>query len=340
MNLKNNITAIVSIILIASIMSCKGKMDYDIVIYGGTSAGIVAAVQAIRMEKSVIVIEPGNHLGGLTTGGLGQTDIGNKHVIGGISREFYERIAQKYSKPETWQWQKREDYQNLGQGIKESKGVSMWTFEPKVAQAVFQDMIREHNILVVLSERLDLTKGVVKKNGKIQSIIMESGKKISGKVFIDATYEGDLLAQAGVSYTVGRESNAKYGETLNGVQTEMAVYFQFPDGVDPYVVKGDRSSGLLPNVNNNPGEEGDDDKNVQAYCFRSCLTDEPDNRMPFKKPIEYSELEYELLFRAIEAGYEGPFFIMSKMPNRKTDSNNKGPLGSDYATTARLGMRN
>ena len=286
----------------------KSQEDYDIIIYGGTSAGIAAAVESSRMAKSVLIIEPSNRIGGLTTGGLGATDIGNKIAIGGISREFYERIAQKYSSPDA----------------------TMWTFEPKVAYEVFEDMIQEHNIPVVFNERLDLSRGVIKNGGSIQSIIMESGKEFTAKVFIDASYEGDLMALANVSYTVGRESLTEYGESLNGVQTKLGHYHQFPDHVDPYIVKGKPASGLLPNVNQEAGEEGSGDKKVQAYCFRMCLTNVPENRVPFEKPEEYEELEYELLFRALEAGYKGPLFIMTKMPNGKTDSNNKGPFSSDY----------
>ncbi len=322
-NPSNQKTSIISIIaLLISMFSqteVKSQNDYDIIIYGATSAGIVAAVESTRMEKSVLIIEPTNRIGGLTTGGLGATDIGNKIAIGGISREFYERIAEKYASPDAWKWQKRE------RPVK-----TKWTFEPKVAHEVFEELISEHKIPIVLNERLDLTKGVIKNGGRIQSIIMESGKIFTAKVFIDASYEGDLMALAGISYTVGRESNTAYGETLNGVQTKLAQYHQFPDHVDPYIVKGKPSSGLLPNVNIEPGAEGGSDKKVQAYCFRMCLTNVPENRIPFEKPEKYTEIEYELLFRALEAGYKGPLFIMSKMPNGKTDSNNKGPFSSDY----------
>lgn len=313
--------------VLASCKSNDPNQSHDIVVYGGTSAGIVAAVQATRMGRSVIVIEPSNHLGGLSTGGLGATDIGNKHAIGGISREFYERVAQKYKTPKAWPFQKREEYI-----IDESPDAnpSMWTFEPKVAMEIFEDMIRENHIEVVYNERLDLTKKFIKEDGAIKSIIMESGREFGGKMFIDATYEGDLMALSGVSYTVGRESNEQYGENLNGVQKALGQYHQFPDGVDPYVVQGDSTSGLLPNINATIAKDGSADKRVQAFCFRMCLTNVPENRILVKKPQGYNEQDYELLFRAIEAGYQGPFFIMSKMPNGKTDSNNKGPVSSDY----------
>ena len=312
-------------------MSCGSRVaEYEIVIYGGTSAGVIAAVQAARMNKSVIIIEPYSRLGGLSSGGLGQTDIGNKIVIGGLSREFYARIAKKYSNSEAWKWQKKEEYKYNGQSKIDEEETTMWTFEPKIALEVFNDLIKEYNIPVMYNERLDLTRGVIKRQGEIQTILLESGKKISGKVFIDASYEGDLMKVSGVSYTVGRESGDKYSESLNGVQTKMAIYHQFPDGVDPYIVKGDSSSGLLPGVNLYHDLERSGDSKVQAYCFRMCLTNVPENRISIKKPRHYNEDDYELLFRAIEAGYKGSFFIMSDIPNNKTDSNNKGPFSSDF----------
>jgi hypothetical protein len=327
----NKIPAVMSyvkcLILVGLISCTTGPKEYDIVIYGGTSAGIVAAVQATRMGKTAIVIEPSAHIGGLSTGGLGATDIGNKHAIGGISREFYQRVAQKYSNSEAWKWQEKEDYIK---NPSEEAIPSMWTFEPKVAQEIFRDLIDEYELEVVLNERLDLGLDVEKEEGKIRSIAMESGLRYYGKMFIDATYEGDLMAKSGVTYTVGRESNEQYGETLNGVQKKMGIYHQFPDGVSPYVIQGDSTSGILPNVNATTHEDGTADNMVQGFCFRMCLTDVPENRVMVEKPVEYEEEEYELLFRAIEAGYMGPFFIMSNMPNRKTDSNNKGPFSSDY----------
>ncbi|MFK7923075.1 MAG: FAD-dependent oxidoreductase [Bacteroidia bacterium] len=331
MKIKEIVGMKIMMLLLLALTSCQSSNTinkrYDIVVYGGTSAGIVAAVQAVRMGKSVIVIEPTGHIGGLTTGGLGATDIGNKQAIGGISREFYQRIARKYADEKAWDSQTAEAYFN--HEIQDSME-SMWTFEPSVAQEVYEELIRENDLEIVTNERLDLSSGVEKKQGSLDRIIMESGKSYRGKIFIDATYEGDLMALSGVSYTVGRESNAQYNERLNGVQKALGKYHQFPDGVDPYVIAGDSTSGLLPNVNAKIAMDGTADKRVQGYCFRMCLTDVPENRVFVEKPQEYEEQEYELLFRAIEAGYQGPFFIMSNMPNRKTDSNNKGPVSTDY----------
>tara|TARA_R110002051_G_scaffold13808_7_gene45660 strand:- start:5252 stop:6937 length:1686 start_codon:yes stop_codon:yes gene_type:complete len=341
-----------ALILIFQSMNAQTK-KYDIVIYGGTSAGITAAIQSSRMDKSVVLIEPTNRLGGLTTGGLGQTDIGNKQAIGGISREFYANIKKYYDDSSNWKWEKRSEYIDGGQTRTEKGEPTMWTFEPSAALSVYHDMLKKEKVKVMYNERLNRDSGVDKIDGKILSITMESGKKFIGKVFLDATYEGDLLASAGVSYAVGRESNEEFGETLNGVQANkinlsltrlVSINGQnhnFIPGVDPYIVKGDPNSGLLPNVNLKPGLEGEGDDKIQAYCFRMCLTDHPDNRIPFKKPANYDELDYELLFRNYEArkgsvrdmynhsGYILPL-INSSMPNRKTDSNNKNGFSTDY----------
>ena len=326
---------------------------YDIVIYGGTSAGVAAALQSSRMGKSVVLIEPTNRIGGLTTGGLGQTDIGNKQAIGGISREFYENIKKYYDDPKNWKWEKKSEYMDGGQTRTEEGEATMWTFEPSAALAVYKSMMDKEKIKMVYNERLNRESGVKKVDGKIESITMESGKTFKGKVYLDATYEGDLMASAGVSYSVGRESNEEYGETLNGVQansinraltgfvSKNAFNHNFIPGVDPYVVKGDPTSGLLPNVNEKPGLEGHGDKKIQAYCFRMCLTDHPDNRIPFQKPANYDEVNYELLFRNYEAR-KGPIremysygnsllpWINSSMPNRKTDTNNTFGFSTDY----------
>lgn len=316
---------------------------YDLVVYGGTSGGIAAAVQAKRMGKSVILIEPSSRIGGLTTGGLGQTDIGNKQAIGGFSREFYEGIKAYYDNPDNWKYQTKEEYQDGGQTRTEKGESAMWTFEPSAALSVYNDFIAEHEIEVVMDEKLDRENGVQKEGTDIVSITMLSGNEYKGKVFIDATYEGDLLAAAGVSYTVGRESNDKYNETLNGVHTRITdttmtgypsrnqLNHNFVDGVDPYVVKGDPSSGLLPFIDpDGPGEFGAGDNRVQAYCFRMCLTDHPENRIPFEKPEGYNELDYELLLRNYEAGEDGFPWINSQMPNRKTDTNNRTGFSTDF----------
>ncbi|MEZ6123746.1 MAG: FAD-dependent oxidoreductase [Planctomycetaceae bacterium] len=304
---------------------------FDIVIYGGTSAAVAAAVQVRRMDGSVIIIEPTHRVGGLTTGGLGQTDIGNKAAIGGISREFYQRIRRHYELDSSWKWQKKEEYRSGGQSRTGDTEDTMWTFEPSAALSVYQTFIDEYDIPVAYGERLNREAGVRLSGGRISSITMESGRVIQGRMFIDASYEGDLLAAAGVSFTVGREANAEYGETLNGVQTARSVHHQFVAGVDPYLEKGNPSSGLLPGIDpSGPGREGEADHRVQAYCFRMCLTDHPDNRIPFEKPLSFNEQNYELLFRNYEAGFQGIPWANSGMPNRKTDVNNNKGFSTDY----------
>ncbi|MCA9221675.1 MAG: FAD-dependent oxidoreductase, partial [Planctomycetales bacterium] len=325
---------------VATLGAAEPARQYDVVIYGGTSAGIAAAVQVKRMGGSVVVIEPSRRIGGLTTGGLGQTDIGNKAAIGGISREFYQRVRRYYDRPEAWRWQQREQYRDSGQTRTGDTEAAMWTFEPSAALAIMQDFVREYEIPVVYEQRLDRTgntksgqvaDGASLANGRLQSITMESGQVYRGRVFIDATYEGDLLAAAGVAYTVGREANSVYDETLNGVQTRNARHHQLLPGVDAYVKPGDPRSGLLPGIDpTGPGEEGAGDHRVQAYCFRMCLTDHPENRIPFAKPADYNPLVFELLLRNFEAGERGMPWINSSMPNRKTDTNNRTGFSTDF----------
>lgn len=307
---------------------------FDVVIYGGSSAGIAAAVQVRRMGGTVLVVEPGKRIGGLTTGGLGQTDIGNKAAIGGISREFYQAVSKHYEDPAAWKWQKKSEYQSGGQSRTGKDEDAMWTFEPSVALKIYKDWVNRDKIKVVYQQSLNRStksSGVEMKEGRIVAIKMETGEVYRGKVFIDATYEGDLLAAAGVEYTVGRESNSTYGETLNGVQTARATHHQFMPGVDPYVKKGDSKSGLLPGIDpKGPGTEGSGDHRVQAYCFRMCITDHPENRIPFFKPQNYNELDYELLLRNFEAGAKRIPWSNSLMPNRKTDTNNNRGFSTDF----------
>ncbi|HMP76877.1 MAG TPA: FAD-dependent oxidoreductase [Kiritimatiellia bacterium] len=303
----------------------------DIVIYGATSAGIIAGIQARAMGKSVVVIEPSGRVGGLTTGGLGQTDIGNKQVIGGLSRRFYERIAAHYAGPEAWTWQRRDEYRDSGQTRTAEGETSMWTFEPSAALRVYHDWIAETGLHIVYRERLDRERGVKMDGARMVSITMESGRVFAGGMFIDATYEGDLMATAGVDYTVGREANAKYGETLNGVQARRATSHNLVPGIDPFRIPGNPASGLLPFIDRTgPGEEGTGDCRVQAYCFRMCLTDHPENRIPFHKPDGYDESWFELLLRNFEAGEHELPWINSSMPNRKTDTNNKTGFSTDF----------
>ena len=320
--------------------------DFDVVVYGSSPAAITAAVQAKRMGKSVVVVSPETRIGGLTTGGLGQTDIGNKSAFGGLALQFYRDVAAYYKDDAHWTRQKRSDYLPDGQCSGTKGADSMWTFEPSAALAILEGWEKREGLDVRRGERLDREPGKVKVEGeqrRIVSILTEGGKEYRGKMFVDATYEGDLMAAAGVGYTVGREANSVYGETLNGIQKKQAVYHQFMPRIDPYVKKGDPKSGLLPNVEPyDPKEkDGDGDRRVQAYCFRMCLTDVPENRIPFAKPANYDERDYELLLRNVEAfdispeakpdwALVGIPWINSKMPNRKTDTNNRTGFSTDF----------
>lgn len=303
----------------------------DVVIYGGTSAGVIAAVEVASQGRSVLLVEPGEHLGGLSSGGLGQTDIGNKAAIGGRARDFYARIAGYYRQDEAWKFQERAEYRSIGQSRTEAGEVTMWTFEPHVAERIFEDLVAEFGVEVWRSERLDRSRPLVLRDGRIEALPLESGKRVRGKIFIDATYEGDLLALAGVSYHVGREAISEYDESLNGVQVRRSVHHQLYPGVDPHRVAGDPTSGLLPGIDpDGPGEEGTGDARVQAYCFRMCLTDHPDNRAPFTQPEGFDPLEYELLLRNFEAGETKAPWHHGLMPNRKTDTNNNTGVSTDY----------
>ncbi|MFC6103551.1 FAD-dependent oxidoreductase [Olivibacter domesticus] len=329
---------LLSILTLLSICACSPKQqegeEADIIIYGGTSAAITAAVQAKKSGKSVIVVSPDNHLGGLSSGGLGFTDTGDKSVIGGLARDFYHRVYMAYQDSATWRWQKHSEYGNKGQGTPAIDGNArtMWIFEPHVAELVFEDYVKEFDIDIRRDEWLDRENGVEKRDGRIVSIKTLNGKVFRGKMFIDATYEGDLMAAADVSYHVGREANSQYGEKWNGVQTGVLHHGHwFKSNISPYKVAGDSTSGLLYGVSaEDPGNYGEADKRVQAYCFRMCLSNHPDNRVPFPKPENYKPENYELLARVYASGWRETFQKYDPIPNRKTDTNNHGPFSTDF----------
>jgi len=311
----------------------------DLCIYGGTAGGVAAAVQATRMGRTAVVLEPGKHLGGMTSGGLGATDIGNKAAIGGIAREFYHRVALHYARPESWRFEKPEDYfaKRTGRNRLEDlqkPDATMWTFEPHVAEAILADMLKETGVLAHFEQRL---RSVKKSAARITEIVMEDGTVCRAKMFIDATYEGDLMAKAGVSFTVGREANAQYGETINGIRAETPKH-QFTVPVDPFVKPGDPGSGLLPFIQpGDGGKPGDSDRAVQAYNFRLCYTRTAANRLPHVPPPDYDPARYELLARYLEALVAADrkpvldqFWNPIWMPNGKTDINNNGGFSTDY----------
>ena len=302
----------------------------DVVVYGDASGGVTAAVQAARMGKTVILVSPLGHLGGMTSSGLGWSDIGNPAILGGLSREFYNRAYQHYQDDAAWVHESWSDFDADCQGFSalDDENELAAAFEPKVAEAIFDAMIAEAGVQVIVG-RLDLERGVTVSGQRIRAIHLQDGTTLEAGMFIDASYEGDLMAAAGVTFVTGRESNEEYGETCNGVTGPLKGN-QLPDGVDPHVVAGDASSGLLPGVNPELGREvGEGDRLLQAYCYRMVLTDVATNRLPVPKPDGYDETDYEILFRTIEAGYAGPFFKTTLVPNRKTDANNIGGISCD-----------
>ena len=285
-------------------------IEADVCICGGTAAGVAAAVEVRRLGRTAVITEFGTHLGGMTSGGLSQTDIGNKDAIGGIAREFYVRMGRHYGRPE------------------------QWTLEPSVAESVFFDWVNENGVPVYFRQRLA---GVKTTGRQITEVTMESGKVFRAKMFLDATYEGDLLAAAGVAFTVGREPNTQYNETLNGVRAQTPKH-QFLAAVDPYRTPGDSASGLLPFVQADDGSApGAGDQLIQAYNFRLCLTRDPANRRAIQPPAKYNPADYELLARYIEALVAagkppklGELMHIQPMPNGKTDINNNGGFSTDF----------
>ena len=303
------------IILLQILFSCNGSnnaITADVCIYGGTSAGVICAIQLAKEGKTVIIVEPTSHLGGMTTQGLGGTDINNHEefnndtAVGGLALEFYKKVAVHYEIT---------DFENQRNNSK------TWRFEPHVAEKIFNDWLNEYSIPVHINQRLKLNGNAVKKErNKVVQFETESGKIFKARIFIDATYEGDLLHYAGISTTIGRESNSKYNETKNGIRVDNN-YKQFEVKIDPYVIPGDSSSGTIHTVQNEhlrPENIGKGDQRIQAYCFRACLTKESENRVLFRKPENYHRDWYEIYLRYLEAG--GKLYSPGySIPKNKTD---------------------
>ncbi|MFO1498023.1 MAG: FAD-dependent oxidoreductase [Verrucomicrobiota bacterium] len=331
---------LVLLLLTVSLGAAPASGAVDVCVYGGTAGGVAAAVQVRRMGKTALLIEPSQHLGGLTSGGLGATDIGNKAAIGGIAREFYQKVAQHYAQDSAWSQETRAEYfqrrsssqtqaTDLG-----AAGATMWTFEPHVAEEILGRMAHTADVPIVFGQRLA---AVRMEGGHIEALVLENGQTLRARMFVDASYEGDLLAQAKVKFTIGREANSTYDETLNGVRPETPKH-QFVVSVDPYRRPGDRQSGLLPFVQAEPlGTPGAGDRSVQAYNFRLCFTTNAANRLPIPAPANYNPADYELLARYLEALVAaGKHPVLSEfwnpiwMPNQKTDINNNGGFSTDF----------
>ncbi len=300
-------------------------MTSDVGIYGGTSAGVIAAVAAAKAGKTVLLIEPGRHLGGMTSGGLGQTDFGKKSAIGGLSREFYRRLGKIYGMGEAW------------------------TFEPHRAQQVMRELIAEARVTLLSEHRVAEVNLI---GGKIDRVLLEHSPTdaanapvrdfrehviVQAFVWIDASYEGDLMARAKVGCMVGRERVSQYQESLNGIRA-LTPHHQFSGTVDPWVTPGKPDSGLLPLIQpGDGGRPGDGDTRVQAYNFRLCLTSNPANALPISPPLEYDPKRFEILSRHVEAMHEAgknptvaSMLKIDAMPNFKTDINNNGAVSTDY----------
>jgi hypothetical protein len=326
--------AAIGAILGASLLAGCGSLspslapiEADVCIYGATSAGVVAAVEAVRSGRTVALLDCDLWIGGLTTSGLGATDVGSASAIGGIAREFYQALRRHYDDDANWTVEPRSAFQGRGQ---EPARDCAFSFEPHVASAQFERMLADVGVAPI-RDRLDRSgRGVDMRDGRIAEIRTVGGLRVRARVYLDCTYEGDLMAAAGCSYVVGRESNEHYGETLNGVAVQHATKHQFAMRVDPYVRPGDPMSGLLPGIEP-AGEEPDgaQDHRVQAYCYRICATDAPANRVPWPKPEGYDEGEFELLLRWYDAGAKMAPWHPVWMPNRKTDSNNNGAVSTD-----------
>jgi len=327
------------IFFLSAALSCNAQKKYDVLVYGGTSGGFIAAIQVAKMGKSVALLEPGSHIGGMNVEGLGGTDIDNhgfvnNTAVGGLALEFYYRIAKAYHRDSLF----------MPAGQQYRKGTMPWRFESRVAQTVIDEWLKEFKIDVYYQCPLSETKDAVQmENNRVVMLRTVNAQTFTATVFIDASIEGDLLAAAGVSTTVGREANSKYDETKNGIRAETD-HAQFTIKLDPYKIPGDSTSGLLPGIQDEPlGNPGDSDDRLQAFCFRVCLTQDSSNKISFYKPAGYDSLLYEIYVRYEKSG--GVLYRPSvSIPNGKTDLGawhdlshnlygmNRGYATADYAT--------
>ncbi len=303
-----------SILALAPVLCATPQSTvYDLAVYGATASGAVTAIAAAREDLKVVVLEPGRHIGGMATGGLSATDFGKKQVIGGDALEFYRRVGRKYEM------------------ARYSQDVA-WYYEPHVGEQVFREWLHAAGVDVLFGKRLREKDGVRKEGTRLDSIAMEDGSVYRARMFADCTYEGDLMAQAGVSFTWGREGRGEYGESLAGV-LEKTPNHQFSVAICSI----DERGALLPEIGPEPlGAPGSADRKMESYNFRLILTDDTGNQVPFPKPKSYDPHRYELLARLLAAmtANRPPTFSnfanMVAIPNRKVDCNNNGPFSTDY----------
>lgn len=331
-----------SIIIVLLFISFSANLfanspQYDICVYGESASGVIAAIQGARSGKKVVLVSKNNHVGGLVTSGLTATDMNRNDLIGGITKEFYNKIYNYYLQPEVWRNQDRESFmtstlKRTYKGKNDERQIQ-WVYESSVAEKIMLDMLKTAGVEILFNSRLDLSKNAQKEGNVLRSIQLENGKTIEAKMFIDASYEGDLLARAGVSYTVGREPNLQYGETYNGIRVN---YDQGKDltKINPYIKEGNPKSGALPYVTSQEwGKQGEADKRVQAYCYRMTLTNDPDNRITIRKPNNYNPLWYEIYARMLKLEPETKLqqiITLTPMPNKKTDTNHLDFFGASY----------
>lgn len=291
------------------------QQSYDLVVYGGTAGGVMTAISGARHGLKTVLLEPRDHVGGMATGGLSRTDTGVREVIGGLALEFYYRVGDRYD-------------------MRRYKNPVAWFYEPKVGEAVMREMLKEAGVTVLFRHRLKEKTGVAKEGTDVVEIAMENGARFRGKVFADCSYEGDLMAQAKVTYTTGREGSAQYGESLAGVR-DKTPYHQFLFDVPARDAAGKPLPELVDAL---PAKPGTADKKIQAYNFRIIATNVAANRVPWPKPSNYDAKQYELLARYLEAFVKvrgrSPVFheltLIAPIPHGKADFNNNGPFSTDY----------
>lgn len=302
------------------------QVNADFVVYGCTSGGVSAAVTASRQGLSSVLVCPRSNVGAMQSEGLGYSDFGDKRSVGGIALEFFRRMKAHYDDLSNWRFQERSDFERY-----DRRSDTIWQFEPSAAEDIMLRMIDEQGIPLFYRQRLDRARGVSVRDGRITEIRMLDGRSYRGRVFVDATFEGDLMAAAGVSYTVGREPNSQYGEYLNGVQVNNTINHQFTRDVSAYIDPDDPDSGLLPGVHGtDPGVQGEGDTRLQSYNFRVCLTKVEANRVPFRQPATYDPMNYELLSRYLDAGFRNVTKKFDPIPNAKTDTNNFGAVSTNF----------
>ena len=310
----------------------------DVVVYGETLAGISAAISAARLGKSVVLLSQTTHLGGVATAGLTATDMNRSAVIGGIAREFYGHIYDHYLQPAAWRGDDRADFfERSKKRTYTGKNDALhmqWVYESRIAEKILADMLQRAGVTVIRSRLLAETPDAVElKDGRIIALLTTTGERYAGLAFIDASYEGDLMARAGVSHFIGRESNAAFGETMNGIRPA-GVVGAGERSIDPWVRPGDPTSGLLPFIDRALwGKPGDQDNRSQSYCYRVTLTNDPANRVPFAKPAHYNPLWHEALVRTLQLKPDTPLqkiVSLTPMPNRKTDTNHLDFVGANF----------